>query len=221
MNRLVIKEYVRRHGLPATLFHYGFSAVRKVTSCSILRVFTADEQPVGDGQVPGYVTRELTLEDLESESLDPHNTQDVRSALQRGHRCFANLVDRTIVGHTLYASRTGPSWDGHELVIPAGFDYAYHSYTDPEHRGKRLTLARADTRKHTDRRNRVRRPTLWYVAVDNHASLASHTGGLRERKVGYLAYLRVGGRYLLGASRGCRDLGISLSTQTSERRDCC
>jgi hypothetical protein len=54
------------------------------------------------------------------------------------------------------------------------------------------------------------------VAVDNHASLASQTGGLREREVGYLAYLRVGGRFLVGANRGCRELGVSLSAQTSE-----
>lgn len=218
MNRLVLKEYVRRHGLPATLVHYGFSAVRKVAPCSILRVFTADGRPSGDGQVPGYVTRELTLEDLESESLDPHNTQDVRSALQRGHRCFANLVDQTIVGHTLYASDTGPVWNDHELVIPAGFDYGYNSHTDPEHRGKRLTLARADTRKHTNRKNGVTRPIVRYVAVDNHAALAaSQTGGLDEREVGYLAYLRVAGRYLVGASRGCRELGVSLSARSQDR----
>ena len=201
-----------RHGLLATTVHYGFVALRKVTPCEILRVFVADGTPVGDGQVSGYVTRELTLEEAHGHSITLPRTPDFAAAIKRGDRCFVNIFERRVVGHTFTSPQAIPIHPGLSLGIPPEFDYSYGSYTAPEHRGKRLTLARSDSRKIANQKNGLHRPLAWYVAVDNYGSLAALARIVGARVVGHLAYIGIGNRYLARSSTACQNLGFSLKT---------
>ena len=144
---------MRQHGLRRTVFHYGFSVIRRFAPFEVLCLFTADGEPTGNGQVPGYVTREVTLEEFEIGTTTLRGNHDHSSVFQRGDRCFANAVGEKIVGYTLYARRSSRILKDLELHFPEGFEYGYASYTDPDHRGKGLALARSDTRKWADRRS--------------------------------------------------------------------
>ena len=124
------------HGFPWTAAHYGFRALRKVTACEILRVFVSDGSPVSDGQVDGYVTRELTPDEVQGCPLTLPQGQEFAAAMKGGARCFVSIFGHRVVGYTFYSRQSVPLRPGLSLTIPPECDYSHGSYTAPDHRGK-------------------------------------------------------------------------------------
>lgn len=210
---MTVKSFLRHkalHGFPWTAAHYGFRALRKVTACEILRVFVSDGSPVGDGQVEGYVTRELMPDEVQGCPLILPQGQEFAAAMAGGARCFVNIFGHRVVGYTFYSRQSVPLRPGLSLTIPPECDYSHGSYTAPDHRGKGLAMARADSRKIADRQAAVHRPLAWYVAVDNRASIAVCDRIPGARVVGHTAYIALGRKFFVKSSAACKKLGFSL-----------
>jgi hypothetical protein len=204
------REHVRRHGVRQTAVTYGCAVLRKLVDFEVLRVETIETGPPLDASVEDcYVTREVEADEF---FRDPENVGEGRpgrDAFDAGDRCFANLLAGTIVGYTFYGTRATRIRPGLILRVPEGTLYSYASYTQPAHRGKRLAFARSNARRQVDLGKRTETRVIWYVAVDNARSRASIRVWDSEL-VGYVGYARVGRRFLLVASRGCRRAGVEL-----------
>ena len=178
-----------------------------------MRVYVAEGSPTQIPEVPDYVTRCVTEAEYEAgiKAFEGHHQR--KWAFDRGDRCFANFHGDQMVGYTFYSLYSTVVRAGLEFRFPDTLIYVYAGFTEPTHRGRRLALARSNTRKRLDQEAGIERGVIWYVAVDNYAPRAAGrlAGGVLA---GYLGYAKFGHRFLCFASPGCKRAGVSL-VQTS------
>ncbi len=213
MDRGQLLQHTKRHGFHRTGLVYLFRVLRRLVDFDVMRVYVADGSPTKSPEVPGYVTRCITDAEYEVGIKAFEGDHQRMSAFERGDRCFANFHGDDMVGYTFYSLCSTVVRTGVEFQFPDTLIFAYAGFTEPTHRGRRLALARSNTRKRVDQKAGIERRIIWYESVDNYGARASLRMG-RGVLVGYLGYAKFGHRFLCFASRWCKRTEVSL-VQTS------
>ncbi len=209
MNRDKLTLHVKHHGLLRTALVYTLTAFRRLIDLDLMLVETASGGPTGSPVVEPYVTRQITADEYRRGVQWLGDDHERPWAFDRGDRCFANLLDSRVVGYTFDAKKSTVIRPGLAFEFPDTLTYAYASFTHPHHRGRRLAKSRTNARRHADRAQGIEREVVWYVSVDNLASRAADRR-IRTRQIGYIGYVRIGGRFFCYASPGCNRAGVSL-----------
>ncbi len=212
--RIPLVARARRHGLGQSFLVLACAALRRVADFEILRVETLTGVAPEPDPPAGYSAREVGADEYARKAKDLPGTDHERLwAFDRGDRCFANFSGDTLVGYTFYSALPTRVRPGLHFKFPEGLLYLYASYTHPDHRGKRLAAARSRARRIADvHPGRDPRSVVWYIAIDNSESRASSRLWHPEL-MGYLGYVRLGGRYYRFATAGCRRSGVELVAQ--------
>lgn len=209
MDRGQFVRHAKRHGVYRTILAYSFTILQRLVDFEVMRVYVAQGSPTMRSEAPDCLTRCVTEAEYEAGIKALEGDHDRRWAFDRGDRCFANFHGDKMVGYTFYGLSATVVRAGLEFRFPDTLIYAYASFTEPTHRGRRLSLVRANTRKRVDQEAGIQRRVVWYVVVDNYAAQAAGRllGGVLT---GYLGYVKLGRRFLCFSSRGCKRAGVSL-----------
>lgn len=214
MNREELTLHVKHRGLLRTGFVYMLRALRRLINFDVMVVETAAGGPTGSPLVEPYVTRQITADEYRQGIRLLGEEHERPWAFDREDRCFANLLDSRLVGYQFYANQSTTIRAGLEFGFPDSLTYVYASFTHSDHRGQRLAQSRADARRHADQAQGIEREVVWYVSVDNLAARAANRR-IRPRKIGYIGYVRIRGRFFCYASPGCKRAGVSLVSTSS------
>jgi hypothetical protein len=124
-------------------------------------------------------------------------------ALGKGDECFAILDGEQVASYGWYAT-TPTAIDPPDLRLhfSAQYVYMYKGFTHPKYRGQRLHAV-GMTRALESYQGRGYKGLVSYVEANNFSSLKSvYRMGYTE--FGRLTLIRLAGRYITRASRGCR-----------------
>lgn len=213
MDREQLIQHTERHGFYRTALVYLFKGLRRLVNFDVMRVYVADGSPTKSPEMPNYVTRQVTDAEYEVGIKALEGGHERKWAFERGDRCFANFHGDRMVGYTFYSRCSTVVNTGLEFRFPDTLIFAYAGFTEQTHRGRRLALARSNTRKRVDQETGMGRQIIWYEAVDNYGARASLRLG-RGMLVGYVGYAKFGHRFRCFASPGCRRAMVSF-VQTS------
>jgi hypothetical protein len=120
----------------------------------------------------------------------------LRDAARRGDRCYALFQGETLASYGWYSDRPSSIDDNLLIHFDPVYAYMYKGYTVPAYRGLHLHavgMCRA-----------LRDGLISYVQSNNFASLRS-VARMGYRIFGTVFLVRLGGRNLTYATRGCRD----------------
>ena len=214
MDSAQLFRHTSRHGFYRTTLAYSSTALRRLVDVEFMRVYVAEESPTTGPEAADYVTRCVTDTEYGAGAKAFQGEHQRKWAFDRGDRCFANFDGDQMVGYTFYGLHSTVVSDDLEFRFPEKLIYAYASFTQPAHRGRRLALARANMRKFVDQEAGNERRVVWYVVADDYAARAAGRlfGGVL---VGYLGYAKFRGRTLFFASPGCKRAGVSLALSFS------
>jgi len=143
------------------------------------------------------------------------------SNFARGDICVAtfshadNNGDDQIVGYNFYSHAKTRVADDITFVFPPEFLYSYGSYTAPEHRGRGLSPARWTFFREWCEQQDMSFDPIFYIELDNLASLKSGSGTAGSHTIGYAAYwrFRESGPRRFFASKRCRTLGVGFAAE--------
>jgi len=204
-----MRASIRRHGLIPTLQRSLLSRARRIVDFEICRVECDSGEPFAWPDAVGYETRMVGEAEFHEYLCDELRGADYRWAFARGDVCAASFRSGELVGYAFFSSLPTRVRDGIAFMFPPNYVYSYASTTARSHRGRRLSR---DFWK-TARRYRVsvegRDPkSIWYVDVGNLESRAAIKAmGLENTFIGYTAYVRIGRRFQIFNSAGCRRTG--------------
>lgn len=215
-----IKDSMSRRGVSVTIRELAYRAANKVTDVRILCAMTLTPATVDPafleesaGMTWGFLDEEYLLRALEQGADADMDREFIRSALERGDRCYGALDDDGAAGRIAaygwYADRPTSVTDGLELRFDPAWAYMYKGYTLPGYRGRRLhglAMARA-MRAHVEA---GKKGLVSYVDAANEASLRS-CRRMGYRDLGHLVAVRIGGRWITHAASSCAPYGLALA----------
>jgi hypothetical protein len=215
MNLDTIRASVRHFGVVRTAYDLGYRALGRVARFKVLIGVTISRID------PGYLACDaryrcafLEPERLRALGRDPVNempTGFLDEALGKGDECYAILEGERLASYGWYA-RTPTTLDLPDLKLhfrPV-YVYMYKGFTHPDYRGQRLH-AIGMTRALESYLARGYRGLIAYVEANNFGSLKSvHRMGYSD--IGRITLIRLAGRYLARASRGCQAYGLRVES---------
>jgi GNAT superfamily N-acetyltransferase len=155
-------------------------------------------------------------------SADPTSglkASDTRQRLGQGQFFIASLADGVLVGYDWYSpTALCLEEDSVYFVFDPSLICCAYSFVHPAYRGRGLGGDRWDF-AHREFAARGWRGTVYYIETRNFSSLRAASKREDDAKlwVGMFAYVRLMGRYVCWTSRGCRRLGIAVTTRVSSK----
>jgi hypothetical protein len=208
------RETYRHHGLARAMFDQAYTTLNRVTECFVLRAMTLTRATVDDTilTVPSRFTAGFldpsTVRVLARDATTQLDAPFLDYALGRGDECYAILDGDRLTSYGWYSrlpTRMTPKLD---VAFGPAWIYMYRGYTSPDYRGLRLhALGMGGAMLAYSARGS--RGLISYVEANNFNSLAS-VARLGYRIIGTAVALRIGGRYLLHADRGCAAEGFAV-----------
>lgn len=209
---------MKLHGLRAQAAHSGWGRVllprviSRLQRYAGLQLFRGNVRPFAppvEHAVPrGITVRVLRLDELLEAAADPELDLDpdfIRAALEMGHVPFGALEGNRLVGYTWRAPSAAPYSEDLWITIARPFHYGYKTFNRPSHRGRGIHLA---ITRFADRYS-IEKGYVAEVGFVNIANLpalvAAKSGGRRD--IGYVAYVKLFGRYLVLRSAGVKEIG--------------
>ncbi|MEM9621071.1 MAG: hypothetical protein AAF993_05430 [Pseudomonadota bacterium] len=110
-------------------------------------------------------------------------------AFASGDICVVTLHDNQLVGYNFYSSSATPVNSQVKFLIGGAYTYSYGAFTHPDYRGLGLSPARWTFARNWRLSQGRNHPTIYYIALNNLASLSS--GSQERRLIGYTGYLRL------------------------------
>jgi len=209
MTRETFALHVKRSGILRTAFAYTVRMFRRIVDFDLMLVESAVGAATDSTVVEPYVTRQISEDEFRQEIQWLGEGHDRPGAFDHDGRCFGNFLDSRLVGYQFYANRITMIRPGLAFGIPDALTYAYGSFTHPDHRGRRLAKSRANARRLSDRAQGIEREVVWYVSVGNLSSRAANRR-IQLNLIGYVGYIKIGGRFYCYASPGCKRTGLTL-----------
>ena len=207
----------RDFGPSAALHEARQRAINRVTpffifECARLRLSDVDPRFLDAGRYRAGFARSHEMLAAAGEEYDLP-ADFVAEAFAKGDECFAVHDGDRLASYGWFAKRPTPIDDELVFHFDPGWVHNYKVFTHPDYRGKRLypiqvTLAiRAYAAAGM-------RGVVSYVRSTNFPSQRTrvHTG---QRKVGEIYLLRVGRRWLIWSTPGCRPYGFRVATVTA------
>jgi len=210
-----IRRSVQHFGVERTLYDLGYRILGRLVRFKVLIGMTISLVD------PAYVDcdRRFRCGFLDPEQLrvlgrDPVNEMPagfLDAALGKGDECYAVLAGDRLASYGWYAT-TPTTLDLPDLRLHFSpeFVYMYKGFTHPDYRGQRLH-AIGMTRALADYLGRGYQGLIAYVEANNFGSLRSvYRMGYAE--IGRITLMRLAGRNVARASRGCRTYGLRVET---------
>jgi GNAT superfamily N-acetyltransferase len=175
-------------------------------------------QEASQSKNPEIAVRLLDRQAVLALSTDPAsglNASDTRQRLGQGQFFIASLADEVLVGYDWYSpTALCLEEDAVYFVFDPSLICCAYSFVHPAYRGRGLGGDRWDF-AHRVFAARGWRGTVYYIETRNLSSLraAAKRGDDAKLWVGMFAYVRLMGRYVCWTSRGCRGLGIAVTTR--------
>ncbi len=217
-----IREMVQRFGLKAAALDLACRAANKVTHAVVLEgvvltTETVDPKFLEDdgGCRWGFLDRATLLRLAERKEDIAMDAAFIEAALAKGDRCFGGLHGGTLAAYGWYSTRPTPVTvisDDMVLRFDSAYAYMYRGYTPPEHRGKRLHgigMARAMKALVDEGKKGL----VSCVEAGNLASLSS-CQRIGYRLFGTVFAVKVSGRYVTYATKGCEEYGFRVMPES-------
>jgi len=220
MRRVVgsVTDTARRHGWPRALVDVAWKATNAVVPIKILRGVAIEQaDPAFLDCPPGYTSMFLTAKMLRKLARDPQtgvHERFVEQALAGWHQCFGIFDGDTLASYGWY-SPWPTCIDPPELVLrfSADYVYMYNGYTHPRYRGQRLHAIGMSLALRYYLAKGFK-GLVSYVEANNFDSLKS-VARMGYVRFGSVYIMKVAGRYLGCASRGCRRFGFRVEPVNS------
>jgi len=215
MNLVSIRDGVERFGVRRTVYDLVYKSLSRMVRFKVLIGITISRVD------PAYLDcdRRFQCGFLEPERLrvlgrDPVNEMPggfLDAALGKGDECYAILEGERVASYGWYAT-TPTTLDLPDLRLHFSPQcvYMYKGFTHPDYRGQRLH-AIGMTRALADYLGRGYQGLIAYVEANNFGSLKS-VFRMGYTEIGRITLLRLAGRYVARASRGCRAYGLRIET---------
>jgi hypothetical protein len=215
MNLAHIRSSVDKYGFPATVHDIAYRAANKLTETLVLKGMTLTMATVdptflkeGAEYQWGFLDRETLIRALGQGAEKDMDAGFIERALAKGDRCYGALADGKIASYGWYSTLGTEVTSDLTLEFDPEWAYMYKGYTLPEFRGKRLHgmgMARA-MKAYSDE---GKKGLISYVESANFASLKScYRMGYVD--IGTIFCVKVGGSYLIHATKGCEAYGFRL-----------
>ena len=222
MNLDSIRLSVRHYGVRHACYDLGYRSLNRLILFKVLKGVTINrvdpDYLVCDAR---YRCSFLEPERLRALGHDPANEMPpefLDEALGKGDECHGILDGDQLASYGWYA-RTPTAIDPPELRLHFGarYVYMYKGLTHPRYRGQRLH-AIGMTRALESYLARGCSGMVSYVEANNFGSLKSvYRMGYTD--IGCIILMRIAGRYLTRASRGCRAYGLRVGAGLDSRRE--
>jgi hypothetical protein len=207
MNLEHTKDCYQRYGLGAAFQDLAYRAAKRGTELRVLHGLVLTMDSVAQDNLVatttqrwGFVERDELVRCFSSARKDL-DTAFLSQALDKGDRCFGAFEGDTLVSYGWYSTQPTAVDDRLELSFDSAYAYMYKGFTVPSHRGQRLHgIGMAKALEAYAREGK--KGLVSYVEATNFASLKS-CERLGYREFGKVACMRVGGRTVIRATRGC------------------
>lgn len=221
MNIQQVREMVQRFGVKAAGLDLACRGANKVTPTSILKgvvltMETVDRAFVEDdgGCRWSFLDKATLLRQAARGGDIGMDAAFIRAALAKGDRCYGALDGETLAAYGWYSTRpTAVTAIADDMVLcfDTAYAYMYRGYTPPAYRGRRLHgigMARAMKALVDEGKKGL----VSCVEAGNLASLIS-CQRIGYRIFGTVFCVRVSGRYVTHATRGCEAYGFRVMSE--------
>ncbi len=175
---------------------------------------------VSEPKNPGIVVRFLPLEEVLVFSGDHAlglDAADVSARFDQGEIFIASLDGDVLAGYDWYRPTPVCLEQG---AVYFRFDESLicstYSFVQPCYRGRSLSADRWDF-AHREFSARGWQGTVYYIETHNFPSLRAAARRRTAHWVGHFVYIRVIGYYIRWTSRGCRRVGVRLTSGSQAR----
>jgi len=215
MNLASIRRSVGHFGISRTLYDLAYKSLSRMVRFKVLIGITIRRaDPAFLDCDARYRCALLEPEELRALGRDPVNEMPpefLDAALGKGDECYAILEGERVASYGWYAT-TPTTLDLPDLRLHFSpqFVYMYKGFTHPDYRGQRLH-AIGMTQALASYLGRGYQGLIAYVEANNFGSLKSvYRMGYTD--VGRITLMRLAGRYVARASRGCQAYGLRVET---------
>lgn len=193
------------------------ASIRGINRLVFLRVLKAVEVATPDAKAlerrPEFVYGFLSRAILLSCAMTPEyemSERFLRGALAKNDRCYGILHGQTLASYGWYSTEpTVALTDDLVLSFDASSVYMYKGFTHEQFRGRRLHAA-GMAQALQEYRSEGRGGIVSYVESNNYSSLKS-CYRMGYSPFGDIVVLRLGGRYFIRSSAGCKSRGFVLA----------
>ena len=219
MNIEGLTSRINDWGLLRTLYWYFMTLVQQVFCFRIHHVFI---NPRLSGKVviplrPGYAHRDVSPAELipyaagSDELGEELDSKLLNEFSERGDVCVASFFGEELVGFSFSSTTRAPVTPQLEVIVPPGFRYGYKSWTHPDHRRKKLSLGRTETKRSREL------ISIYYIETHNYPSLLRPYRHPSSRRVhmGYVGWIEFLGRDYPFASRRAKWVGCEFVRRSS------
>lgn len=215
---------VRRMGLAFALAQRLSARVKRWIGLQVLLPNTLslrDANPSLLELEPPLEFRVLSLDECMAMAANPANQQDglnpgrVRIGYARGETCYALFEHDRMVSFGWFAGhRPGHLHDGLVIHCAPQYRYFFWGCTPPEFRGRRLHgIGIVHALRHVTEHLGAE-GMIGYIDSNNHYSLRS-AERLGYHFFGKVYILKLFGRYLIHATRGCKRYGVTVTAENT------
>lgn len=222
MNLRYYRDSVLRHGLGPTLCHAAYRAANHLTEVAVWDALVITPDMLDERSLPRSDRvrgRMVEAAEMRPYVRDPENRLTDRfidEAAARGDRCYVLFDGDTIANYGWYSSRPMRLTEVRAaplLHFDPSYAYMYHTFTRPEHRGRRLNAVGIAAALEECSRAGLS-GLLAYVVSSNFASLKS-CERLGFQTFGHLIILTVGVHQVWRVTPGCKKYGFRVEAAAS------
>jgi hypothetical protein len=208
-----LPEYVKRHGVKASLGHGAYAVAERVVGFKALRGMTLrveDIDPKYLGEVAPFTCHRASAKEFSQlpGAGDLAVPAFYEGAAQRGDWSYYVLDGETIASYGWYSTGAVPVVEDRSISYSPRFVYMYKGFTRPEYRGHQLHaygMAHAAAGAVAQGYEGL----ISYVEIHNEGSLRS-VARLGYRSFGTCYRARVLGKTMTFSSSGCEPYGFRL-----------
>jgi len=222
MNLRYYRDSVQRHGLGATIHHAVYRAANHLVEVAVWDAIaitraTLDESFLRrEGGIRGRMIEAAAMRPYVADPENQLTDAFIDEATARGDRCYVLFDGDDIVNYGWYSTRPMRLTEvrgAPVLHYDPSYAYMYHTFTRPEHRGRRLNnlciAAALDDWTRAGFSGLVA-----YIVSSNHASLKSCTR-MGFQTFGHVIVLTLGAHQRWSVTPGCEKYGLRIEAATT------
>ncbi len=222
MDARAIQHSLYTFGLGATAYDLAYRAATKVTDFMFYKGISLTMSSIDSsflerdsGYRWGFVGRDELFRALSGDAGEDMDEAFINEALARGDRCYGAFDGDTLASYGWCSTRETPINEDLVLRFNPAYAYRYKGYTLPAYRGRRLHgvgMARSLEVHAAEGLKGL----VCYVKANNFPSLRScYRTGYRD--FGWIVVVKVGGRYWIHASEGCKAFDFCVAPVSEAR----
>jgi hypothetical protein len=216
------RDSVQRHGLGATIHHAVYRAASHLAEVAVWDAIVITRDMLEEGflqrgdRVRGRMVEAAAMRPYVADAENQLTDAFIDEATARGDRCYVLFDGDDIASYGWYS--TGPVRLTEVRGAPVlhydpSYAYMYHTFTRPEHRGRRLNN-RCIAAALDDWTRAGFSGLVAYIVSSNHASLKS-CKRMGFQIFGHVLLLTVGVHQLWSVTPGCKKYGFRVEASAT------